>query len=91
MLNDSDSLNLRQRAEYCLSLQEDYWREMVRPFNLLKPKVERESADGGWSATLGEGRTGVIGIGKTPEEAAMAFDKAWQSKEGAFDTDEVVT
>lgn len=49
--------------------------EMQRPSTIYRPTL---SMDGdAWLAIYGDLPTGVVGSGKTPAEAMLAFDKAW--------------
>lgn len=50
--------------------------EYLRPFILYKPRLAKDGDM--WICCLGENLAeGVVGVGKTPDEASRAFDKAW--------------
>lgn len=53
--------------------------EMTRPTAVFRPAL---SIDGDmWLALYGENiQDGVVGFGKSPDEATRAFDKAWHEK-----------
>jgi hypothetical protein len=75
--------DMRQRA---ITLQFDLAVELLRPSMLLKPKL---FIDGNmWIALFGENiQDGVVGSGKSPEQAYAAFDIAWREplKEAAHE------
>ena len=54
--------------------------EMQRPFILLKPPIYPDGDM--WCVLLGDDlQVGIAGFGKTPSEAAYAFDEAWRKLE----------
>ena len=51
--------------------------ELQRPSTIYRPDI---SQDGDmWLAIYGDLPTGVVGCGKTPAEAMLDFDKAWNA------------
>lgn len=51
-------------------------QQMVRPFMILRPDLYPDGDK--WCALYGNNiQDGVCGFGETPEQAALAFDKAW--------------
>lgn len=53
--------------------------QMTRPFTVLRPKIYPDGNQ--WCALYGDNlQDGVCGFGDTPEAAAAAFDKAWNSQ-----------
>lgn len=55
--------------------------ELLRPFNVLKPKVYRDGDK--WCALYGKDlMEGVAGFGDSPDEASRDFDRAWTEKLG---------
>lgn len=51
-----------------------YWLMMRRPSMMLKPKLTK--INNKWFALY----HGVEGLGHSPDEAFLAFDKAWKEK-----------
>ena len=50
--------------------------EMQRPFYLLRPDIYKDGDE--WCCLYGPDlQIGVVGFGKTPDEAARKFDEAW--------------
>lgn len=49
--------------------------EMQRPSTIYRPELSQDGD--AWLAIYGDLPTGVVGAGKTPAEAMLAFDKAW--------------
>jgi hypothetical protein len=66
----------RMNAE---NLREDLYREMLRPFYMLKPAVFPDGSR--WCALHGPDlQAGVAGFGDTPEQAAINFDVNWKNQ-----------
>lgn len=54
-------------------------RAYTRPSVVFRPTLSRDGCQ--WCMMLGEDlATGVAGFGASPEDAAKAFDEAWQCK-----------
>lgn len=50
--------------------------EHLRPFILYKPRLAQDGNM--WICCLGDNlQVGVVGIGKSPDAASRAFDRAW--------------
>lgn len=71
--------NFSHYAEQAYHRASEAVAESARPFYLLRPKI---FIDGdAWCALYGENlQDGVAGFGKSPYEAAYAFDRAWETK-----------
>ena len=52
--------------------------QLKRPSVIFKPVITRDGNS--WCCLLGDLPTGVVGFGKSPEDACLDFDKAWTSK-----------
>lgn len=49
------------------------------PFVIYRPRLTRDGD--AWIACLGENiQEGVVGVGSSPHEASLAFNKAWYEK-----------
>lgn len=67
------------RTMEVLGVQEDSYRERMRPFYLLRPALRLDGNQ--WCALYGENlQEGVAGFGDTPAKAAEAFDVAWATE-----------
>lgn len=49
--------------------------EMQRPSVLYRPTISQDG--NAWLAILGDLPTGVVGVGATPAEAMLDFDRVW--------------
>ncbi|MGL5904217.1 MAG: hypothetical protein ACRCZO_16160 [Cetobacterium sp.] len=49
--------------------------EFNRPSVMYRPTVSKDGDS--WLAIYGDLPTGVVGVGKSPEEAMLDFDKNW--------------
>lgn len=63
----------RMQAAY---MEEDAAKARMRPSVLFRPAIYKDGNE--WCALYGVNiQNGVCGFGKSPELAAIAFDKAW--------------
>ena len=64
---------------YAMSAVEESARELVRDFNVIKPRI---FLDGDmWCALYGDDlQVGVAGFGDSPAKASYAFDVEWNRK-----------
>ena len=64
------------------TLMEFLSRQARRPSFIWRPHLAKDGNM--WSALYGDNiQEGVCGFGKTPEEAMLAFDKAWVREVGS--------
>jgi hypothetical protein len=63
-------------GQEAIGMVQNLQAEYLRPFILYKPRIAQDGDM--WIACLGDNlQEGIVGVGKTPDEASRAFDKAW--------------
>lgn len=86
MLSDGDSnwvatvtVDAQRSVDAAACEQHAYYLKMQRPSYIFRPRLRRRGPE--WFAILGENsHDGIVGVGKSPEEAYADFDKAWTRK-----------
>jgi len=81
MIPETDGRHLHLAATHLYNAaiaEQDRAETLMRPSYLLKPRL---SIDGNkWCALYGDNlQDGVAGFGKSPSEAYIDFDRAWQT------------